>query len=71
MKKIIAFIKTNFLFVATGLIGLAMTIFGQVKFDYAKTDIGYKWGEAIGWAGIAILVASLLFLPRIFGEKKK
>lgn len=71
MKKIAAFVKTNFLFIATALVGLVMAIWGQLKFDYAKTDAGYKWGEVIGWTGLVILVLSLLFLPRIFGEKKK
>jgi len=68
MKK---FLKSYFRYIATFGIGLILAIWGQIKFDYAKTDAGYKWGEVIGWTGITIAVVSLVIVfANLWGGNK-
>lgn len=52
------FLHSYFIYVAAMAIGMGMAIYGQVKFDYAKTDAGVTFGQIVGWTGLAVLIGS-------------
>lgn len=59
MKK---FLHSYFIYVATAIIGMVMAIYGQVKFDYAKTDTGATFGQVVGFLGLAVTIGSFIII---------